>query len=187
MKGFVWISRPYAKDRTGFPRSERQLLAFQNRPKLTFSQYAVIRVPWLIITRSTIEFKSVRRVKTVVVFTPEMFLSLLKLVYILYLAYSQIGWLHLTYLATVLIQVMLILTHRLFSNSVSNLQEKWRDMFNFRDIIKDNILDMADVTLIQDNYVRIRNLTAEEVCTNQEKMHERFKDHTLWRYPCLVW
>ena len=39
-------------------------------------------------------------------------------------------------------------------------------MFFFLDINNDNILDMADVKMIQDNFVRLHNLTDEEVCAN---------------------
>ena len=79
--------------------------------------------------------------------------------------------------------IFFILKHRLFSNLVSNLQEKWRDIFHFLDITKDNILDLADVTLIQDNYVRLHNLTAEEVCADRETMHEiklKIKIKIIW-------
>ena len=44
------------------------------------------------------------------------------------------------------------------------LQDKWRNLFDYLDITYDNLLDMADVKLAQDNYVRFYNLTAEEVC-----------------------
>ena len=36
-------------------------------------------------------------------------------------------------------------------------------MFHFLNINNDSVLDIADVTLIQDNYVRVHNLTPEEV------------------------
>ena len=62
----------------------------------------------------------------------------------------------------------LIFTHPSLSNSVSNLHEKWRDMFHFLDITNDSIMDIADVTLIQDNYVHQHNLTAEEVCADRQ-------------------
>ena len=52
------------------------------------------------------------------------------------------------------------------SFSVINLQDKWKDMFYFLDINNDNILDMADVKMIQDNFVRLHNLTDEEVNAN---------------------
>ena len=44
------------------------------------------------------------------------------------------------------------------------LQEKWRDLFEFADINKDSVVDMADVELSKDNYIRLHNLTEEEVC-----------------------
>ena len=47
--------------------------------------------------------------------------------------------------------------------AVNNLQEKWRHLFDFLDIKRDGVLDMADIKLIQDNYARLHNLTAEEV------------------------
>ena len=68
--------------------------------------------------------------------------------------------------------------HRLFSYSVSNLQEKWRDSFHFLNTNNDDVLDLADVTLNQENYVRLHNLTAEEVCAERETMHETFEEHT---------
>ena len=59
-----------------------------------------------------------------------------------------------------------------------NLQDKWADMFHFLNIINDNVLDLADMTLIQENYVRVHNLSAEEVCAERETMHEIFVEHT---------
>ena len=44
------------------------------------------------------------------------------------------------------------------------LQEKWRDGFDFEDVNNDSVLDLADVELCTDNYIRLHNLTAEEVC-----------------------
>ena len=41
-------------------------------------------------------------------------------------------------------------------------------MFHFLDINNDSVLDLADVTLMQDNYVRLHNLSAEEVCSDRE-------------------
>ena len=61
---------------------------------------------------------------------------------------------------------------------MSNLQEKWDDKFHFVDINNDSLVDMADVTMIQDNYVRLHNLSAEEVCADWVTIHERFKEHT---------
>ena len=47
---------------------------------------------------------------------------------------------------------------------MNNLQEKWRDLFDFIDVNDDSVLDMADVSLSKDNYVRLHNLTEQEVC-----------------------
>ena len=51
-----------------------------------------------------------------------------------------------------------------FAIKVKNLQEKWRDYFDFVDVNNDSVLDNADVSLSKDNYVRLHNLTAAEVC-----------------------
>ena len=59
---------------------------------------------------------------------------------------------------------------------MSNLQEKWLDMFHFIDVTNDDILSMEDITLFQNNYVRLHNLTAEEVCADRDALHERFED-----------
>ena len=58
---------------------------------------------------------------------------------------------------------------------MSNLQNKWQDMFHFLDINNDSVLDMADMMLIQDNFVRLHNLTSEEVCANFKTMHKKSK------------
>ena len=58
-----------------------------------------------------------------------------------------------------------------FIVSVSNFQDKVKDMFYFLDINNDNILDMADVKMIQDNFVRLHNLTDEEVCANSKSIY----------------
>ena len=47
---------------------------------------------------------------------------------------------------------------------VNILREKWGNGFDFADVNNDSVLDMADVELCKDNYLRLHNLTAEEVC-----------------------
>ena len=49
------------------------------------------------------------------------------------------------------------------SFEVHILHEKWRDVFDFGDVNNDSVLDLADVELCKDNYIRLHNLTAEEV------------------------
>ena len=44
-----------------------------------------------------------------------------------------------------------------------NLQEKWGDAFDLVDTNADGILDMADVKFTEAAYVRLNNLSAEEV------------------------
>ena len=52
------------------------------------------------------------------------------------------------------------------SFEVHILQEKWRDAFDFGDVNDDGVQDLVDVDLEIDNYIRLHNLTAEEVCDN---------------------
>ena len=54
---------------------------------------------------------------------------------------------------------------------MSNLQEKWQELFHFLNINNDDVLDLADVTLDQDNFVRLHNQTVEEVhvCANDAR------------------
>ena len=58
-----------------------------------------------------------------------------------------------------------------FSLKVKNLQDKWRDQFDFLDVNGDSLLDMVDVNLSKDNYVRIHNLTEAEVCGYCKMIH----------------
>ena len=50
-----------------------------------------------------------------------------------------------------------------FFFEVTNLQEKWRDLFDFMDINNDSVLDNDDVRLSKENYIRLHNLTLQEV------------------------
>ena len=136
-------------------------------------------IPWLTIIGSAIQVESIRHFKTVIAFTPEMFSAPLKLVSVLYIDTFQ-DWFTvfdvLFGLALALIFII-ILTDLLFSNLVMNLQDKWADMFHFLNIINDDVLDLADVTLIQDNYVRLHDLSTEEVCADQVVSFTRKKRH----------
>ena len=60
-----------------------------------------------------------------------------------------------------------------FSFKVKNLQEKWRDMFALQDVNNDSLLDMDDVSLSEDNYVRLHNLTEVEVCEYRMNIHDQ--------------
>ena len=72
-----------------------------------------------------------------------------------------------------------------FSFKVKNLQEKWRDMFDLLDVNNDSLLDMVDVSLSKDNYVRLHNLTEIEVCGYRNMIHiQDSKPNTL---EVLVW
>ena len=66
-----------------------------------------------------------------------------------------------------------------FAFKVKNLQEKWRDYFDVLDVNNDSVLDMDDVRMSKDNYVRLHNLTEAEVCgyckmmrSQDSKLHE---------------
>ena len=50
-----------------------------------------------------------------------------------------------------------------FSFEVHVLQEKWREFFDIEDVNNDSVLDLADSELCKDNYIRLHNLTTEEV------------------------
>ena len=68
---------------------------------------------------------------------------------------------------------------------MGNLQEKWRDMFDLLDVNNDSVLDMTDVRLSKDNYVRLHNLTEQEVCGYRKMIHGQNSrlnicDHEAW-------
>ena len=71
------------------------------------------------------------------------------------------------------------------SFEVHVLQGKWRDVFDFEDVNNDSILSMTDVELCTDNYIRLHNLTAEEVCeqtcidVKQERADEASCSHSF--------
>ena len=69
----------------------------------------------------------------------------------------------------------------LFSFKVHVLQDKWRDAFDFADINKDSVLDIADVELCINNYIRLHNLTAEEVCVYTHR--QKLSNTTFFRRP----
>ena len=67
-------------------------------------------------------------------------------------------------------------------------------MFHFIDMTNDSILDMADVILMQDNFVSLHKLTAEEVCADKDTMNKTFEEHThtnctvsQWGHDCVTW
>ena len=47
--------------------------------------------------------------------------------------------------------------------NLSYLQYKWRTLFVFLDVNKDNVLDKADMELERTNFVHLNNLTEREV------------------------
>ena len=55
-------------------------------------------------------------------------------------------------------------SHVSFSVKVNTLQDKWRDIFIYLDINNDTLLDMTDVTLCEDNFIHLHNMTNQEVC-----------------------
>ena len=71
------------------------------------------------------------------------------------------------------------------SFKVHILQQKWRDVFDFEDVNNDSVLDMTDVELCTDSFIRLHNLTAEEVCgqtcinVKQERADEALCYHSL--------
>ena len=54
---------------------------------------------------------------------------------------------------------------------MENLQEKWRDYFDLLDVNNDSVLDSVDVNLSKVNYVRLHNLTEQEVCGYINMIH----------------
>ena len=59
-----------------------------------------------------------------------------------------------------------------------NLQEKWGDLFDLLDTNADSKIDMADVKFTEARYIRLNNLTAQEVCT----IHELLLKKPCWNH-----
>ena len=77
---------------------------------------------------------------------------------------------------------------------MNNLQDKWRDSFDFLDMNNDSVLDMDDIKFVQDNYVRLHNLTQQEVnkswyvtkhCKSIGKHRHKERIHTDFFYPSV--
>ena len=74
---------------------------------------------------------------------------------------------------------------------ISFFHSKWRiskkngDMFDLLDVNNDSVLDMVDVSLSKDNYVRLHNLTEAEVCGYCKIIHVHVK--YFHNFSCPFW